>query len=134
MNNIGGHLQAIERNIELNTKDPILREGFTQVLSRSPTMNGPKKSGRPVPNHILRDPEISVGAKIVYSMFLSYPWNNDYCFPGQERLAVDCGSSERSVRTWQKVLEEKELVEVKRRELGKTNLYTLHFTVKKKCG
>ena len=85
-------------------------------------------------NHILRDPDISVGAKMVYSMFLSYSRNNDYCFPGQERLAVDCGRSERSVRTWQKELEEKKLGEVKRWGLGKINLYTLHFTVKKKRG
>ena len=37
MEHIGGadhikkHLENIERNIELNTKDPVLRGGFTQV-------------------------------------------------------------------------------------------------------
>src|SRR6266851_2233466 len=64
----------IERNIELATSDPIARGGFTQV-----------------PNFILKNPQISVGAKVAYAMFLSYAWNNDFCFPGQDGLAKDMG-------------------------------------------
>jgi hypothetical protein len=63
-----------ERNIKLDTQNPVARDGFTQV-----------------PNFILKDSGISVGAKVVYSMFLSYAWHNDSCFPGQERLAEDMG-------------------------------------------
>ena len=114
-NNLGRHLKTIERNIELATKDPILRGGFTQV-----------------PNFVLEDAKLGVGAKITYAMFLKYAWDNSYCFPGQERLAKDIGCSERSVHTWMKELETAGLLSVKRRGLGKTNLYTLHFTVKKK--
>ena len=42
-------------------------------------------------DHILRHPDISVGAKTVYAVLLSYAWHNDLCFPGQERLASDIG-------------------------------------------
>jgi len=110
---IGEYLAKIEKNIELNTSDPILREGFTQV-----------------PNHILRNQNISQGAKNVYSLFLSYAWHDDFCFPGQEKLAEHCGSSKRSVVTWLQELQDKGLVEVTRRGLGKTNLYKLNFVVK----
>src|SRR5579859_2188793 len=63
-----------EKNLQLDTENPVLRGGFTQV-----------------PNFILKDPTLSVGAKVAYAMFLSYAWHNDSCFPGQDRLAEDMG-------------------------------------------
>lgn len=46
-----------------------------------------------VPNLILKNPEISIGVKVAYTMFSSYAWHNDSCFPGQDRLAEDMGMS-----------------------------------------
>lgn len=101
-----------ERNIELQTLDPVARGGFTQL-----------------PNFILRDANLSVGAKVTYAMFLSYAWHNDSCFPGQERLAVDMGMSVSRVNAFIKALEEAGLIEIIRRGQGKTNLYKIMFTV-----
>lgn len=101
-----------ERNIVLQTKDPIVRGGFTQV-----------------PNHILKSKELTVGEKLTFAMFLSYAWNNDLCYPGQEKLAADLGVTERSVRTYIQGLQRKGFLLVKRRGLGKTNLYTLRYRV-----
>src|SRR5258707_9808493 len=106
--------QAIkERNILLDTLNPVLREGFTQI-----------------PNFILRDGEISVGAKVVYAMFLSYAWHNDSCFPGQDRLAEDMGMSRVRVTQLIDELQRAGLINIQRRGQGKTNLYTIHFRVK----
>ena len=102
-----------ERNILLDTKNPVLREGFTQV-----------------PNFILRDGNITVGAKVVYAMFLSYAWHNDSCFPGQDRLAEDMGMSRVRVTQLIAELQRAGLVNIQRRGQGKTNLYTIHFRVK----
>ena len=101
-----------ERNIQLDTVDPIVRGGFTQV-----------------PNFILRDSRISVGAKVVYAMFLSYAWHNDSCFPGQERLAEDMGMSVSRVNEFIKSLQSAGLIQITRRGQGKTNLYKIKFTV-----
>src|SRR5213593_1297849 len=95
-----------ERNIQLDTTDPIARGGFTQV-----------------PNFILKNPDLSVGAKVVYAMFLSYAWHNDSCFPGQERLAADMGMSRSRVTEFVGELEEAELVTIRRRGQGRTNIY-----------
>lgn len=103
-----------EKNIQLDTLDPITREGFTQV-----------------PNFILRDPSLSIGAKVTYAMFLSYAWTNDHCFPGQERLAQDMGLSRPSINRFVAELSDAGLITIQRRGLGKTNLYIIHFTVKK---
>lgn len=103
-----------DRNIELDPQfDPVTRGGFTQV-----------------PNFILKEPNLSVGAKLTYAMFLSYAWHNDSCFPGQERLARDIGLSRVRVTHFISELESVGLVTIQRRGQGKTNIYKMHFQVK----
>jgi hypothetical protein len=97
-----------ERNIVITGADVFTMGGFTQV-----------------PNALLRSGTISPGAKLCYAMLLSYAWHNDYCFPGQERLATDMGVTDRSVRSYLKELEGKKLLTIKQRGLGKSNVYTL---------
>lgn len=112
----GRHIGDIlrDRNIEIVGADPITRHGFTQV-----------------PNFILTKKDLSVGAKLAYAMLLKYAWADDACFPGQLRLADDMGAGERSVRTYLKELEAANILEIKQRGLGKTNLYRLHLTINK---
>lgn len=104
-----------EQNIQLDTIDPLVRGGFTQL-----------------PNFILRDPRLSVGAKVTYAMFLSYAWHNDSCFPGQERLARDMGMSQSRVSEFIKSLQTAGLIEIVRRGLGRTNIYRIRFSIKKR--
>lgn len=104
-----------EKNLQLNTTNPVLQNGFTQV-----------------PNFILRDPKISIGAKVAYAMFLSYAWHNDCCFPGQDRLAGDMGLTRVRVTQLISELESAGLVTIRRRGQGKTNLYTINFQVRHK--
>ena len=111
------HMKSIgkiirERNIQLDTTDPVTRGGFTQV-----------------PNFILKDPNLSVGAKLSYAMFLSYAWHNDSCFPGQDRLAADMGLSRSRVTELVSELSRAGLLTIQRRGQGRTNYYTVHFQV-----
>jgi DNA-binding transcriptional regulator LsrR (DeoR family) len=71
-------------------------------------------------------------AKVAYSMFLHFAWNNDSCFPGQDRLAQHMGMSVSRVNEYIKELEAAGLVDITRRGQGKTNLYRVHFAVKNK--
>jgi hypothetical protein len=107
-------LKETERNIEIIGADLATRHGFTQV-----------------PNFILTNKDISVGAKLAYAMLLKYAWGDDACFPGQTKLAEDMGSGERSVRRYLDELEKSRLLEIVQRGLGKTNLYRLFLTVQK---
>lgn len=101
----------IERNIILKGADVLSEKGFTQV-----------------PNHVLVSSKLSPGAKLTYAMLLKYAWQNDYCFPGQERLAKDMGVTDRSVRTYLQELATKQFVAIKQRGLGKPNLYELNLS------
>lgn len=104
-----------EKNLQLDTPNPVLANGFTQV-----------------PNFILKDSNLSIGAKVTYAMFLSYAWHNDSCFPGQDRLAEDMGLTRPRVTQLIAELEGAGLITIQRRGQGKTNLYTIHFQVKAK--
>lgn len=104
-----------ERNIIIKGADAFTLSGFTQV-----------------PNAILRSGKLSPGAKLAYAMLLSYAWHNDFCFPGQERLAADIGISRQSVNTQIKELEHKGFIKIKRQGQGKTNIYEVDLTVKGK--
>ncbi len=112
---ISEHLERMRQNIELNTKDPVARGGFTQV-----------------PNFILEHPNLSIGAKVIYAMFLRYAWHNNLVFPGQQRLADAIGMSVSRVNDFVKELEKVKLVEITRRGQGKTNHYKINFVVQKK--
>ena len=102
-----------EKNLQLDTVNPVLANGFTQV-----------------PNFILKDQNLSIVAKVTNAMFLSYAWHNDSCFPGQDRLAEDMGMSRSRVTEFVSELERGGLVTITRRGQGRTNLYTIHFQVK----
>src|SRR3984893_5517186 len=85
--------QILDRNIILKGADILTAKGFTQV-----------------PNHVLVSSKLSPGAKLAYAMLLKYAWQNDYCFPGQKRLAKDMGVTDRSVRTYLQELEGEKVV------------------------
>jgi len=103
-----------ENTIRLIGADPMSKRGFTQV-----------------PNFILMNATLSVGAKLTYAMLLKYAWYDKKCFPGQQTLAKDMGASDRSVRNYLKELEKARFIKIVQRGLGKVNIYELHLRVKK---
>jgi Helix-turn-helix domain len=102
--------EILDHNIILKGADILSAKGFTQV-----------------PNHVLVSGKLSPGAKLTYAMLLKYAWQNDFCFPGQERLAKDMGVTDRSVRTYLQELEMQKFVNIRQRGLGKPNLYELNL-------
>jgi hypothetical protein len=98
------------RNIILDGADVLSAKGFTQV-----------------PNHVLVSDRVSPGAKLAYAMLLKYAWQDDFCYPGQERLAKDMGVTDRSVRTYLQELEAEKFINIKRQGQGNPNLYVLNL-------
>ena len=97
-----------DRNIILVGADAFTEKGFTMV-----------------PNSILRAKKLSPGAKLAYSGLLSYAWEKDNCFPGQDRLGEDLGVTRQTVNEYIKELRTKGLIRVRRRGQGRSNLYEL---------
>jgi len=107
-------LRDRQNTIRIIGADPMSKRGFTQV-----------------PNFILENDNLSVGAKLTYAMMLRYAWAKDHCFPGQKTLATDAGMGVRSVVRYINELEERGFITIKRRGLGKVNIYELRMRVKK---
>ena len=100
-----------EQDIVLDGADFISQKGYTII-----------------PNYVLYANNISGHAKLVYALLLSHAWGDkNASFPGQERLAQECGISPRSTWNSLKELEKADFITIIRRGLGKTNVYVLHF-------
>lgn len=110
MDHIGGALDKIDRNIKLRNADAASTRGFTQV-----------------PNFLLDSKLVSPGAKLAYALLLRFAWQNDFCFPGQQRLADDMGVTTRSLITYLKELQKIGWVIIERRGQGKSNIYELNL-------
>lgn len=96
-------------------EDAGMAEGFTQV-----------------PNIIIRNPELSMSAKYLYGLLLSYAWEDPYAFPGQKRLKRDCGVKKvDTLRPYLYELKDAEVLDIRRRGQGKTNVYTFKALVVK---
>lgn len=78
-----------------------------------------------VPNFLLRRKDLTPGAKITYSLLLSYAWQENFCFPAQEQIAKDSGYSVRQVQRTLVELRENGLVTWKQLGLNRPNVYTL---------
>ena len=107
---------VLERNIILKGADVLTTKGFTQV-----------------PNHVLVSDRLSPGAKLTY-MLMRYAWQNNYCFPGQERLGMDMGVTRQSANSYIQELEREKFINIQRRGQGKTNLYELNLAATGKRG
>lgn len=110
MQRLGETAAFRDRNLRLRGADIATQRGWTGV-----------------PNFILESEKISIGAKLTYAMLLKYARELDECFPGQDRLAADMGTSRQSVNTYIKELSDVGLIAVQRRGQGRPNLYTIHI-------
>ena len=100
-----------DRDIVLDGADMVSQRGYTLL-----------------PNFILYRDDLSAYGKLIYAMILSYAWGDKRAaFPGQQRLATDCGMGVTTVKRYIKELVDRGAMTVVRRRQGKTNVYILHF-------
>jgi len=102
-------MEGVKNILEKNTivvLNEALKQGFTQL-----------------PRYILKDKKLSFGARLTYAVLLSYAWQEDSCFPGQDKIAGDLGVSRPAVNGYLTELKDNQYISWERRGLGKTNIY-----------
>jgi len=101
-------------------------EGVKNILEKSTivVLNEALKQGfTQLPRYILKDIKLSFGARLTYAVLLSYAWQEDSCFPGQDKMAGDLGVSRQAINGYLNELKDNEYISWERRGLGKTNIY-----------
>lgn len=71
-------------------------------------------SGPILPAFVLKEQNISLGAKVLYSLLCNYASDKDHCWPSQTLLARDLGHSVSSVKNWLSELKRARLIAVRR--------------------
>src|SRR5919202_4457151 len=78
-----------------------------------------------VPNDILKA-NLSHGARLLYSILLSYCWQKDDCYPSYDTLMADMHCHSQALRSYIKELIAHGLLTVERRGNGRSNRYVLN--------
>lgn len=105
-------MQSLKEVLEKHTiviEDPLLQKGFTIV-----------------PNLLFVLKGLSHGARLTYVLLLKYAWKEGSCFPGIDRLAEELEVERKSVMRYTRELQDRGLITIKRRGLGKTNVYHIN--------
>lgn len=78
-----------------------------------------------LPKYFLFARNVSAEAKLLYAVLLGYAFDKGNCFPGLERLCADMQMTANTLRKKMAELVELGILKVKRRGLGKTNVYII---------
>jgi hypothetical protein len=76
-----------------------------------------------ISNVVMRDPSLSMQAKYLYGLLKSYAWQDSKTYPGVKTLCASAGVGKDTLGKYLKELVDAQLLEVRRRGQGKTNLY-----------
>lgn len=77
-----------------------------------------------VPTMILRSSRISPFAKLLFSVLLSYAWQENLCFPSMETLVNDLGVKRQAISRYLRELEKAGLIRTERRKtVPSSNIY-----------
>ncbi len=90
----------------------------------SPAADGQQNGFTQVPNAILKA-NLSLGARMLYSILLSYCYHKDYCYPSYETLMQDLHCRSQALRKYITELTKHGLITVVRLGQGSTNRYYL---------
>lgn len=76
-----------------------------------------------IPNLIIEDKKLSLGAKITFGVLCQFAGKTGLCFPRQEVIAKRLGITSRQARTYLKELKKENYIKVSRQGQGKSNVY-----------
>ena len=77
------------------------------------------------PYLVMRDRQVSVGARLTYAFLLMYAWQEGSCFTSQKKMGADMGVSDRHLRRHLSELREAEYIRIERKDKRFNNTYIL---------
>ena len=77
------------------------------------------------PYLIMRDKDLSIGARLSYAFLLMYAWQEGSCFPKQANMAEAIGISSRQLQRYLQELEKANYIRITREDKRFNNTYIL---------
>lgn len=77
------------------------------------------------PYLVMRDKNLSVGARLTYAFLLMYAWQEGSCFASQQTMAADMGMSDRHLRRFISELKLTGYIRVEREDMRFNNTYII---------
>jgi hypothetical protein len=77
------------------------------------------------PYAVLKDRQLSVGARLTYGFLLMYGWQEGSCFAGQKKMAADMGVSDRQLQRYLYELRDTGYIAIERRDKRYNNTYII---------
>jgi Helix-turn-helix domain len=78
-----------------------------------------------LPYIVLRDTKLSVGARLTYAVLLSYAWQDNETFVGQQKMAKDMGISGRQLQRYLYELRDRLYIDISREDKRFNNIYII---------
>jgi len=101
---------------------PLIRKRVEQIIIENELL----RSGfAAFPYLVMRDKQLSPGARLTYAFLLMYAWQEGSCFPGQARLAKDIGVSERHLQRYLYELRDSKYIQIERADKRFNNTYII---------
>jgi biotin operon repressor len=75
------------------------------------------------PYLVMRDKQLSVGARLTYAFLLMYAWQEGSCFAGQQKMAGEMGISRAQVQRFLYELRNTGYIKVERKDKRFNNTY-----------
>lgn len=77
------------------------------------------------PYLVMKDKNLSIGARMAYAFLLMYSWQEGSCFAGQEKLAEEMGVSRAQVQRYLYELRDTNYIRVERKDKRYNNTYIM---------
>lgn len=78
-----------------------------------------------LPYLVMKEKNLSVGARLTYAFLLMYAWQETSCFAGQEKMAEDMGVSRAQAQRYLYELRDRGYIKIERRDKRYNNTYIL---------
>lgn len=88
-----------------------------------------KQTFAPIPNSLLKRPDVSYGAKLCCARLIQYAGKTNYAYPKLETLIKELSMPKRTLQRFLTELQKKGLIKIQRRGLGKSNMYYLNDAI-----
>jgi hypothetical protein len=100
----------------------VVKQRYDRVVFQNQMLNAGFAA---FPYLVMKDKNLSIGARMTYAFLLMYGWQENRSFAGQEKMAGEMGVSERQLQRYLYELRDAKYVKIERKDRRFNNTYII---------